>query len=173
MIITLIIAVLATAILGGYTLAFEKATRHWGQVFADSPTEEDLVFEARMQGKTEPYAKGYAAGYSITIRGAQDAITPPAQKTRDLLFPVFTFIVVPIFAFIAFRWWAAPLVMPVTFILAGILRSFFPAPPSAYFLREIRRGLEKKKNSYGQHGDTLRVEACQFFIDKVQAELGE
>ena len=94
---------------------------------------------------------------SVRKKLTSDSILIPNGKTaRNLVLPLLISIIF-IYGLIFFRWYLALAFTIVTFfVIIPIFKILMPKPESNFYLRRIRRNMERKQKTYRSHNDALR-----------------
>ena len=130
MLTLLFLLVIATGLLGAYTMNFQKTTLSLGKMLA--PDNEFLP------------------------NGLQDAITPRCQTIRNLLFPVLLLAIVPVGLFVM-QWYYAILIALLAFgVVTPLCQQVVPRPESQHYLNSIKKALAKRVEVYKKANDATR-----------------
>lgn len=135
--------IVGTIFLGAYTANFQESTLLFGKMLA--PDNELLP-----------------AGY-------QDAITPNAQNTRNIIY-FLLLAAVFIYGIISFQWWQGILFFFLTFFIGiPLAKRLLPKPGTSHFYEKIKRSLLKRQASYRKANDAMREEAINEVLSKFEA----
>ncbi len=133
--------ILGTALLGGYTLNFQRTT-------------------AELEKKLTSATK-------LSPADLHNEITPPVQELRTLL--LFILLVIMFIYGIAFIEWYIALIC-VALALAGIFiaRKLFPKAGSPLYMKEIKKQLHNMQEFYQRKGDTAGKQAVDHILEKLE-----
>lgn len=157
------------ALVGAYTLAFQRATLYWGRKLVGAPDEAEIIAQKVAEGMSEAEARGFAMGHSAFGRGAQDAITPRSQNFRNILL-LACLLFALIGGWIMFKWYIGIAAFVGTFIAIRLLKAVFPKDHSEFFRKRIRKQLYLRCESHKAEGDLMRLEACHHFLAKLDGK---
>jgi hypothetical protein len=164
------IIVVFLGILSAYTSRFHDATHHFGRILAGEKSLESELNDVNKKGATNKERvrqEYFLRGKSITQRGHQDAITPKIQNIRNTIHLI-SIPLILISGFILFKWYIPLIGVLCYFFIWSNFQDLLPKPNSLFFRNSILNNLRKRMRRYDSLKDDLKVEACQFFIDKLE-----
>lgn len=127
-----------------------------------------IAYTMKWQGATLYWGKALAPNNELLPRGMQDAITPPAQTSRNILTVIMPLVLFMV-GFVFFRWHVPVLTLLCTFLGSGIVGVALPKSESLYFCDRIRAQLVKRLHRYRQAGDLERFDAMQEVLNDFDA----
>ena len=66
-----------------------------------------------------------------------------------------------------FKWYLGIAAFIGTFAATSFLKTFFPKDASEFFRKKIRKRLYLRCERHKAEGDSMKVEACQYFLTKL------
>lgn len=126
-----------------------------------------LAYTMRFQRATLRFGKRLAPDNEFLPQGMQDAITPPIQTVRNLLWPV-AMLAVLVFGVISFPTYIGIVGLIAVWIGSGVIVPFLPPPDSIYFRRRILASLRRRQRRYAGQGDRIRLEAIAEVIERFE-----
>ncbi len=135
----LILLILATSLLGAYTISFQETTLYFGKKLASSKSLSKIL---------------------------QNAITPYGQNVRNIVYPGLNLVIL-VYGLVFYKWYLAVGFLIFTFFIATpILRSVLPKTKSDFYRQKIRKDLLKKQTQYKKSGDGERETAATELLVK-------
>jgi hypothetical protein len=129
----LIVLILASGLLGAYTMNFQQTTLTLGKrLLSDNP---------------------------FLPTGFQDSITPKVQTARNIIWPILIGVVF-VYGLIFYKWyWGIGFAVLTFIIVIPILKLILPRSGSDFYKERIKRDLLKRLAQYKKAGDDDREEA--------------